>query len=221
MAEVKIQKDWKKLLQPEFDKPYFEDLIEFVRKEYKENVIYPPAKQIFAAFDLVPPQDVKVVILGQDPYPGAGQAHGLCFSVPKGIPTPKSLINIFKEISSDIGIKPPDHANLERWATQGVFLLNASLTVRAGNPASHQKSGWLIFTDEVIKIISENCENVVFMLWGNFAKNKRSLIDESKHLVLTAAHPSPLAAHRGFFGCQHFSKANAYLQEHSKKTIEW
>lgn len=221
MPEVKIQEDWKKLLQPEFNKPYFTSLIDFVRKEYTENVIYPPAKQIFAAFDFVPPQDVKVVILGQDPYPGAGQAHGLCFSVPNGISTPKSLINIFKEIETDIGTQPPNHANLERWAMQGVFLLNAALTVRAGNPMSHQKSGWLTFTDAVIQTISKNCENVVFMLWGNFAKNKRSLIDTSKHLVLTAAHPSPLAAHRGFFGCRHFSKANHYLLQNGEKPIDW
>lgn len=221
MSEVKIQKDWKELLQNEFNQPYFEKLISFVKSEYKNHVVYPPAKQIFSAFDFVPPQDVKVVILGQDPYHGPGQAHGLCFSVPQGIPTPKSLINIFKEIESDLGTPPPNHANLERWAKQGVFLLNASLTVRAGEAASHQNCGWMTFTDAVIKSISDNCKNVVFLLWGNFAKNKSTLIDTSKHLILTSAHPSPLAAYRGFFGCKHFSKANEYLAQNGKEVIKW
>ena len=221
MKEVKIQQDWKVLLEEEFGKEYFIKLTDFVRDEYKNQTIYPPAKEIFAAFNFVSPQDVKVVILGQDPYHGAGQAHGLCFSVPNGVAVPKSLQNIFKELASDVQKEIPHHGNLENWAQQGVFLLNAALTVRAGQAGSHQKSGWLSFTDRVIEIISEKCENVVFMLWGNFAKEKSNLIDSTKHLILTAPHPSPLAAHRGFFGCQHFSKANEYLIQHHKKPIDW
>ncbi|MGI9526036.1 MAG: uracil-DNA glycosylase [Weeksellaceae bacterium] len=219
--DVKISPAWKELLKDEFEKPYFKELASFVKSEYATKKVYPPGRLIFNAFESVAPQDIKVVILGQDPYHGAGQAHGLSFSVPKGIPTPKSLINIFKEIESDIGTPPPSNGNLERWAAQGVFLLNASLTVRAGEASSHQKSGWMRFTDKVIETISENCEHVVFMLWGNFAKEKISLINQNKHLILTSAHPSPLSAHRGFFGSKPFSKANAYLEKNGMEPINW
>ncbi|HDL90195.1 MAG TPA: uracil-DNA glycosylase [Thermodesulforhabdus norvegica] len=219
--DVKIEKSWKDLLQDEFKKPYFEELTNFVREEYKTKKVFPPPKDIFKAFDLCPFDKVKVVILGQDPYHGPGQAHGLCFSVNKDIPTPPSLVNIYKEIVSDIEKPIPDHGNLEHWAKQGVFLPNATLTVVAHMAGSHQKKGWETFTDEVIRLISEKKEHVVFMLWGAYAQDKSWMIDETKHLILKAPHPSPLSAHRGFFGCKHFSQANEYLKAHDLDAIEW
>lgn len=213
---VRIENSWKKALQSEFDEPYFGELAAFLHREKSSGeVIYPPGDRIFRAFDLCPLQDVKVVILGQDPYHGSGQAMGLSFSVPDGIAAPPSLKNIFKEIESDLGIKMSGRPNLEPWASQGVLMLNAVLTVRAGSPASHSGIGWQRFTDAVIRTISDRCEGVVFLLWGNYARAKRELIDSSRHYVLEAAHPSPLA--RGaFFGCRHFSKTNEIL----KKTIK-
>jgi uracil-DNA glycosylase len=219
--EVKIGQSWKDALADEFGKPYFESLVRFLHKEKSEGKkIFPPGSQIFRAFDLTPLDQVKVVILGQDPYHGLGQAHGLSFSVPEGVPAPPSLKNIFKEIESDMGLKMSGYPNLENWAGQGVLLLNAVLTVRCGEAASHSRIGWEQFTDAVIRYISDNCNGVVFMLWGNFARGKKDLIDSSRHCVLEAAHPSPLA--RGaFFGCRHFSKANAYLQACGRKPIDW
>ena len=219
--QVKIEKSWQEVLQPEFDKPYFENLVGFVKQEYASRTIFPPAGQIFSAFNTCPFNDVKVVILGQDPYHGPGQAHGLCFSVNDGIPFPPSLQNIFKEITSDLGIPAPKTGNLTRWAEQGVLLLNATLTVRASQAGSHQGKGWEEFTDSVIKIISEKAENVVFILWGSYAIKKKALINASKHCILTAPHPSPLSSYRGFFGCKHFSKTNEYLQSVGKTPIEW
>ena len=219
--EVKIEQSWKDALAEEFGKPYFESLVRFLHKEKSEGKkIFPPGSQIFRAFDLTPLDQVKVVILGQDPYHGLGQAHGLSFSVPEGVPAPPSLKNIFKEIESDMGLKMSGYPNLENWAGQGVLLLNAVLTVRCGEAASHSRIGWEQFTDAVIRYISDNCNGVVFMLWGNFARGKKDLIDSNRHCVLEAAHPSPLA--RGaFFGCRHFSKANAYLQACGRKPIDW
>lgn len=219
--EVKIEQSWKTALADEFGKPYFESLVRFLHQEKSEGKkIFPPGSQIFRAFDLTPMDRVKVVILGQDPYHGFGQAHGLSFSVPEGVPAPPSLKNIFKEIESDMGVRMSGYPNLERWASQGVLLLNAVLTVRCGEAASHSKIGWEQFTDAVIRCISDRCEGVVFMLWGNFARGKSMLIDQSRHCVLEAAHPSPLA--RGaFFGCRHFSKANAYLESKGKCAIDW
>jgi len=219
--DVHIHKSWKQVLQEEFDKPYFEELANFVRDEYKSKKVFPPPKDIFKAFDLCPFDKVKVVILGQDPYHGDGQAHGLCFSVNKDVPMPPSLVNIYKEITSDVGGAMPSHGNLEHWAGQGVFLLNAILSVIAHQPASHQNKGWETFTDEVIRLISEKKEHVVFILWGAYAQSKEWMIDQNKHLVLKAPHPSPLAAHRGFFGCKHFSKANGFLKEKSLDEIKW
>ena len=219
--QVKIEKSWQEVLQPEFDKPYFESLVGFVKQEYASRTIFPPAGQIFNAFNTCPFNNVKVVILGQDPYHGPGQAHGLCFSVNDGIPFPPSLQNIFKEISSDLGLQIPSSGNLTRWAEQGVLLLNATLTVRASQAGSHQGKGWEEFTDSVIKIISEKAENVVFILWGSYAIKKKALIDASKHCILTAPHPSPLSSYRGFFGCKHFSKTNEYLQSVGKTPIAW
>ena len=218
---VRIEESWKKALQSEFDKPYFAGLVSYLHAEKdKGRTIYPPGSQIFRAFELTPVQDVKVVILGQDPYHNPGEAMGLSFSVPDGVKTPPSLLNIFKEIQDDLGIEMSGSTNLEPWARQGVLLLNSILTVRAGQAASHQKIGWQEFTDAVIRYISDNCDGVVFMLWGNFARTKASLIDHRKHLVLEAAHPSPLA--RGaFFGCRHFSKANDFLLFKGKKEINW
>lgn len=221
MSDVRIQEDWKKLLDNEFEKEYFIQLKEFIRAEYRTKTVFPPAKNIFRAFDLVPPEEIKVVILGQDPYHGVGQAHGLCFSVPENIIPPPSLKNIFREIESDMGTMQNSSGNLERWAKQGVFLLNAALTVEMGKANSHQKAGWHTFTDRVIEIISQNCDNVVFMLWGNFARQKRGLINAHKHLILEAAHPSPLSAHNGFFGCRHFSKANEWLAQNGKIPVNW
>lgn len=219
--DVRIEQSWKEALAGEFAKPYFESLVNFLREEKAAGKkIFPPGSQIFRAFDLTPVKDVKVVILGQDPYHGLGQAHGLSFSVPHGVPAPPSLKNIFKEIESDLGVKMSGCPNLENWASQGVLLLNAVLTVRSGEAASHSKIGWEQFTDAVIKYISDNCEGVVFMLWGNFARTKSALIDHSRHHVLEAAHPSPLA--RGaFFGCRHFSKANAALSTSGRTPIDW
>lgn len=219
--EVKIEKSWKEVLQTEFDKPYFENLVGFVKQEYSSHTIFPPAGQIFNAFNTCPFNHVKVVILGQDPYHGPRQAHGLCFSVNDGIQFPPSLQNIFKEINSDLGIPMPKSGNLTRWAEQGVLLLNATLTVRASQAGSHQGRGWEEFTDAVIKIISENAENVVFILWGSYAIKKKALIDASKHCILTAPHPSPLSSYRGFFGCKHFSQTNTYLASKGKTPIEW
>ena len=219
--QVKIEKSWQEVLQVEFDKPYFESLVSFVKQEYASNTIFPPAGQIFNAFNTCPFNNVKVVILGQDPYHGPGQAHGLCFSVNDGIPFPPSLQNIFKEITSDLGIPAPKTGNLTRWAEQGVLLLNATLTVRASQAGSHQGKGWEEFTDAVIKTISEKAENVVFILWGSYAIKKKSLINASKHCILTAPHPSPLSSYRGFFGCKHFSQTNTYLTSKGKTPIEW
>ena len=219
--EVRIEQSWKNALADEFGKPYFESLVRFLHKEKTEGKrIFPPGSQIFRAFDLTPVDKVKVVILGQDPYHGPGQAHGLSFSVPEGVPAPPSLKNIFKEIETDMGVRMSGYPNLENWARQGVLLLNAVLTVRSGEAASHSKIGWEQFTDAVIRYVSNNCEGVVFMLWGNFARGKRELIDASRHCVLEAAHPSPLA--RGaFFGCSHFSRANAWLTAAGRTPIDW
>jgi uracil-DNA glycosylase len=219
--EVRIEPTWKVVLQNEFDKPYFELLTNFVRKEYTTQTIYPPAKSIFNAFDLCPFDKVKVVIIGQDPYHGHGQAHGLCFSVNDGVQFPPSLINIFKEIEDDLKIPSPRSGNLERWAKQGVLLLNATLTVRAGQAGSHQNKGWEEFTDSVIKVLSEKKEGIVFMLWGSYAQKKGLVIDNGKHCILKAVHPSPLSAYRGFMGCKHFSQANNYLQSIGKDPIIW
>ena len=219
--DVKIEPTWKEVLQDEFDRPYFELLTRFVRKEYETQTIYPPARLIFNAFNLCPFDKAKVVIIGQDPYHGYGQAHGLCFSVNDGVPFPPSLINIFKEIEDDLHIPFPKSGNLERWAKQGVLLLNATLTVRAGLAGSHQHKGWEEFTDSVIKKLSDCREGLVFMLWGSYAQKKGLVIDTSKHLVLQAVHPSPLSAHRGFLGCKHFSQANVYLQRRGETPIQW
>lgn len=221
MVQVRIEESWKNALADEFGKPYFAQLVRFLHEEKASGQkIFPPGSQIFRAFELTPLPQLKVVILGQDPYHGFGQAHGLSFSVPDGVPAPPSLKNIFKEIESDLGVTMSGYPNLEKWARQGVLLLNAVLTVRAGVAASHSKIGWEEFTDAVIRYISDSCEGVVFMLWGNFARSKSALIDRSRHYVLEAAHPSPLA--RGaFFGCRHFSKANAFLTARGCSPIDW
>jgi uracil-DNA glycosylase len=219
--DVKIEQSWKALLQEEFDKPYFVELTDFVRTEYKSYRIYPPGSQIFNAFNLCPFDKVKVVIIGQDPYHGPGQAHGLCFSVNDGVPFPPSLRNIFKEVNADTGAPIPQSGNLTRWATQGVLLLNATLTVREHSAGSHQRRGWETFTDAVIRIISEQKSKVVFILWGAYAQSKASLIDSSRHLVLRSVHPSPLSAHAGFFGNHHFSLANDYLVRNGLTSIDW
>jgi len=219
--DVKIEASWKEILRNEFSKPYFEQIALHLKTEKQQGkIIYPPGSFIFNAFNTTPFDKVKVVILGQDPYHGPGQAHGLCFSVQNGIQSPPSLVNIFKELKEDIGIDIPNHGNLTYWAEQGVFLLNASLTVRAGDPMSHSKIGWATFTDTVIKKISELKKNIVFLLWGKFAQEKRTLIDESKHLILKAAHPSPLSV-TGFLGCRHFSKTNEYLMKNGIDPIDW
>jgi len=220
--DVKIEDSWKQILKEEFSKPYFQQIALHLKTEKSQGkTIYPPGSLIFNAFNTTPFNKVKVAILGQDPYHGPNQAHGLCFSVQYGVPPPPSLINIFKELHEDIGISIPNHGNLTHWAEQGVFLLNASLTVRAGEPMSHAKIGWSTFTDTVIKKISEKEKHVVFLLWGKFAQEKRVLIDESKHLILRAAHPSPLSANAGFFGCKHFSKTNAWLMSKGIDPIDW
>jgi uracil-DNA glycosylase len=216
-----IESSWKDALAAEFRKPYFKHLTELVDISYETNDIYPPSKLIFEAFNLTPLAQVKVVILGQDPYHGPGQAHGLAFSVRAGVALPPSLSNIYKEIESDIGTPRRTSGDLTRLATQGVFLLNSTLTVRAGSAGAHQDFGWETFTDQVIKTISDERTGVAFLLWGTFAIAKRRFIDETKHLVLTAPHPSPLSAHRGFFGCKHFSKTNTYLTEHGLSPIDW
>ena len=220
--KVAIHPSWKKELADEFEKDYFKNLAEFVKAEYSENTCYPKGSDIFSAFDHSTFSNTKVVILGQDPYHGVGQANGLSFSVNDGIQTPPSLQNIFKEIAEDLGKPVPNSGNLERWANQGVLLLNATLTVRAHQAGSHQKKGWEQFTDRVIEIISAEKENVVFLLWGGYAKKKGAKIDSSKHLILTSGHPSPLSANRGYwFGNKHFSKANEYLKENGKEPIDW
>lgn len=219
--EVKIEASWKALLQGEFDKPYFAGLADFIRREYASKQIFPPARLIFSAFDLCPLNQVKVVILGQDPYHGVGQAHGLCFSVHEGVQHPPSLQNIFKEINRDLGIAVPASGDLSRWARQGVLLLNATLTVEAHKAGSHQGRGWETFTDAAIKLLAECKSDVVFMLWGAYAQQKASLIDESKHLILKSVHPSPLSAYRGFIGCGHFSAANQYLVEKGLEPVIW
>lgn len=218
---VRIDPSWNSRLAAEWDKPYFRQLTDFVRHEYATSTIYPPASKIFAAFDACPFNDVKVVILGQDPYHGPGQANGLCFSVADGVPIPRSLVNIFKEIHDDVGSPIPSTGNLERWARQGVLLLNATLTVKAHQAGSHQGKGWEELTDRVIDLLNREREGIVFILWGSYAAKKGALIDRSKHLVLSSPHPSPLSAARGFFGNHHFSRANDYLLAHGKKPIEW
>jgi uracil-DNA glycosylase len=219
--QVKIESTWQQALQAEFEKPYFQQLIQFVKQEYTAAEVYPPGRQIFHAFDECPFDKVRVVILGQDPYHGPGQANGLAFSVAEGMRTPPSLLNIFKEIEADLGKPIPRSGNLERWAEQGVLLLNATLTVRAHQAGSHQKKGWEEFTDAVIKKVSDEKEHIVFLLWGAYAQKKGLIIDDKKHQVLKAAHPSPFAADKGFFGTRHFSKTNAYLREHGLPEIDW
>jgi len=220
--DIKINDDWKNLLKEEFGKQYFKDLVNFVKEEYKKHICYPKGKHIFAAFDACPVENLKIVIIGQDPYHGEGQANGLCFSVSDGIAHPPSLINIFKEIENDLSIPYPKSGNLERWANQGVLLLNATLTVRANQAGSHQNKGWEKFTDQVIKKISDEKEGIIFLLWGGFAKKKGALVDVKKHFVLESGHPSPLSANRGFwFGNQHFSKTNEILRNERKSEIIW
>ena len=218
--DVRIEQSWKVRLDDEFNKPYFKALTDFVRQEYASTACYPPARLIFNAFDLCPFDEVKVVIIGQDPYHEPGQAHGLCFSVNDGIQFPPSLLNIYKEIADDIGTTH-NTGNLSSWARQGVLLLNATLTVRAHYAGSHQRRGWETFTDAVIQKISRERDNVVFILWGSYAQSKEVYIDTTRHLILKSPHPSPLSAHRGFFGNKHFSKANAYLMQHGKEPIAW
>lgn len=221
MKKVVIEKSWEEVLGNEFEKDYFVKLVDFVEKEYSNKEIFPEMKNIFRAFNETSFEQVKVVILGQDPYHGAGQAEGLCFSVPEGVKMPPSLKNIFKEIKDDIGGEMPENGSLENWARQGVLLLNSTLTVEAGKAGSHQKKGWEEFTDEVIKILNIERENLVFILWGNYAKKKGSFIDRERHLVLEAAHPSPFSAYNGFFGCKHFSKTNDYLKGNGLNVIKW
>ena len=219
--QVNIAPSWKKQLAQEFQKPYFETLADFVKAAYRQHQVYPPAKKIFRAFEYCSLDDTKVVILGQDPYPGTGQANGLCFSVQEDVRIPPSLLNIFTEVHHDLGVPIPPNGNLERWAKQGVLLLNATLTVEACRPGSHQKKGWETFTDAVISTIAQTKAHVVFLLWGAYAQQKASLIDASKHLILASPHPSPYSADRGFFGNRHFSKTNAYLEAHQMKPIDW
>jgi uracil-DNA glycosylase len=216
-----IEDSWKNILQEEFDAPYFTELKHFLREEKQKVTIYPPGNLIFNAFNQTPFNRVKVVILGQDPYHGPGQAHGLCFSVPNGVAKPPSLQNIFKEISADLGIPLPAGSDLTPWARQGVLLINAILTVRANEPASHQNKGWEKFTDAVIRNLSEKRKNLIFLLWGNYAQAKESLIDNDRHFILKAAHPSPLSVYRGFFGCRHFSRTNEILSELGLNEIDW
>lgn len=218
---VQIEPTWKEALAPEFEKDYFVRLTDFVRNEYGTTTVYPPGKLIFNAFNLCPYDKVKVVIIGQDPYHGPGQAHGLCFSVNDGVPFPPSLQNIFKEIHDDLGSPMPTSGNLTRWAEQGVLLLNATLTVRAHQAGSHQRKGWEEFTDAAIRVLAEGREHLVFILWGAYAQKKGAFIDRNKHLVLTSVHPSPLSAYAGFFGNKHFSRANDYLVQHGQTPIRW
>ena len=219
--DVRIEESWKRALADEWDKPYFVKLTQFVRQQYSTRTIYPPAGKIFAAMDICPFEKVKVVIIGQDPYHEPGQAHGLCFSVNDGVQIPPSLVNIYKEIHDDLGLPIPTSGNLERWARQGVLLLNATLTVEAHRAASHRGQGWETFTDAIIQRLSGFRNNLVFLLWGSFAISKRQLIDQSRHLVLTSPHPSPLSAYRGFFGNHHFSQANEYLVRNGITPIQW
>jgi uracil-DNA glycosylase len=221
--QIAISESWKPIIQAEIDKPYFKELYLFLKQQQDEGkIIFPPAPQIFSAFDFPPFNDTRVVIIGQDPYHGEGQAHGLCFSVNKGVRVPPSLINIYKEIKTDIeGFYIPEHGDLSHWAKQGVLLLNATLTVEKDKVGSHQGKGWEEFTDAVIKAISKQKEHVVFILWGKFAQSKVRLIDDSKHLILMAAHPSPLSAYNGFWGCKHFSKTNEYLKQHQLPIVNW
>jgi len=219
--DVKIDPTWKSKLHAEFEKEYFLKLAEFVKEEYRTRAIYPPGSLIFNAFNLCPFQDVKAVIIGQDPYHGPGQAHGLCFSVRERVDFPPSLLNIFKEIESDIGIPRPVNGNLDRWASQGVLLLNATLTVREHQAGSHQNKGWEQFTDSVINVLNHEKKNIVFFLWGAYAQKKGESIDRSKHLILESVHPSPLSASRGFFGNKHFSRCNEYLKDHGVEPIDW
>ena len=216
-----IEAGWKSVLLDQFQSPYFRTLKEFLVEEKKKYTLYPPGRLIFNAFQRTPFDRVKVVILGQDPYHGKGQAHGLCFSVPQGIPKPPSLVNIFKELQADLGIPIPEHGSLDKWADQGVLLINATLTVRDSQAGSHQKHGWETFTNRVIEVVSQEKNGVVFLLWGRFAQAKESLIDSSKHLILKSAHPSPLSAYNGFFGCRHFSKTNEHLEKQGKTGIDW
>ena len=219
--EVRIEKSWKKVLQEEFEKPYFEQLVAFVKEEYRHHHILPHGSQIFHIFNACPFDQVRVVILGQDPYPTPGQYYGVCFSVPEGSDIPPSLANIFREIHSDLGTPIPQSGNLDRWVSQGVLSMNSVLTVRAYQSGSHRNRGWEQFTDSVITQLSNRREHLVFMLWGSYAKAKIPLIDSSRHLILTASHPSPRSADAGFFGCRHFSRANAYLAQHGLKSIVW
>jgi uracil-DNA glycosylase len=219
--EVKIENSWKSALKGEFEKPYFHQLVQFVKNEYRAHQIFPSGGEIFNAFEKCPLHSTKVVILGQDPYHGPGQAHGLSFSVREGIPFPPSLLNIFKELKADLDLPIPPNGNLERWAKQGVLLLNATLTVQAHKAGSHQNKGWEQFTDAVIRTLAEQNKGLVFMLWGAYAQRKASFIAENRHLKLKAPHPSPLSAHRGFLGCGHFSRANAYLENNGQSPIRW
>jgi len=216
-----IEESWKKVLAGEFQQEYFRELKNFLVEERRQYRIYPPGSKIFAAFDFTPFTSVKVVLLGQDPYHGQGQAQGLCFSVPRGIPKPPSLVNIFKELHDDLGLAIPPHGNLEAWARQGVLLLNATLTVRANQAGSHQHKGWEQFTDAAIRALAEQRENLVFMLWGNYAQAKAALVDGHKHCILKAPHPSPFSANQGFFGCRHFSRANDFLVRAGKEPVDW
>ena len=218
---IKLHPSWLTHLQTEFDQPYMQQLADFLRIEKEAGkIIYPSGKNIFNAFNTTPLDQVKVVILGQDPYHGPDQAHGLSFSVPKGTRVPPSLVNIYKELAADIGINTPQHGNLKQWANQGILLLNSVLTVEQAQAATHQKRGWEKFTDAVVKLINKECQRVVFLLWGSYAQKKGQDIDRNKHLVLTAPHPSPLSAHRGFLGCKHFSQTNQYLQQHDQSPID-
>jgi len=219
--EVRLEQSWKELLKDEFDKPYFADLAKFVKEEYKNGAVYPLPRFIFNALDSVPVDQVKVVILGQDPYHGPGQAHGLSFSVPDGVPLPPSLVNIYKELEADLGKKRTTSGNLEPWAKQGVLLLNATLTVRAHQAGSHQNKGWELFTDAIIHRLAEKKEHLVFVLWGNYAQRKGAFIDTGRHLVIKSAHPSPLSAHNGFFGSKPFSQTNKYLEARGQTPINW
>jgi uracil-DNA glycosylase len=222
VREIRLEPSWKARLEDEFHQPYMGQLRAFLLQRKQQGaVIYPPSQQIFNALDSTPFDQVKVVILGQDPYHGPGQAHGLCFSVPDGVAIPPSLINIYQEIEQDIGQRPRASGNLQHWAGQGVLLLNAVLTVEQSRAGSHQGKGWEKFTDRVVSELNDGRSNLVFMLWGSYAMKKGAMIDRSRHLVLTAPHPSPLSAHRGFFGCRHFSKANRYLREHGQEPIRW
>ena len=221
MAEVRIAEDWKAVIGEEFSKPYFEELISFVKQEYATSQVFPAGRNIFRAFDKCPFDKVKVVIIGQDPYHGDGQANGLCFSVNEGVPFPPSLKNIFKEVYDDVGTPIPTSGELDRWAEQGVLLLNSVLTVKAHNAASHAGHGWEIFTDAVVRAIAERKEGVVYMLWGSYAQRKGAIANPERNLILHSVHPSPLSSYRGFFGCKHFSKANNYLKSIGKEEIRW